>query len=41
MKMKRGVYGITVKIVPPEAEFPDKVEVEAEEAEGEEAEREE
>jgi len=35
VKMKRGVYGITVKIVPPEAEFPDKVEVEAEEAEAE------
>lgn len=35
VKMKRGVYGITVKIVPPEAEFPDKVEVEAEKAEAE------
>ncbi|KYH38712.1 MAG: small subunit ribosomal protein S3 [Candidatus Bathyarchaeota archaeon B23] len=27
VKLKRGVYGITVKIVPPEAEFPDKLEM--------------
>ena len=27
VKMKRGVIGVTVKIVPPEAKFPDKVEL--------------
>ncbi|MGQ9679452.1 MAG: 30S ribosomal protein S3 [Candidatus Bathyarchaeia archaeon] len=29
VKMKMGVYGITVKIVPPEAMFPDKVKLES------------
>lgn len=29
IKMKMGVYGITVKIVPPEAIFPDKVKLDA------------
>lgn len=38
VKLKRGVYGITVKIVPPEAEFPDKVEMEEAEKSEEESE---